>query len=66
MFDFLLFFDIISKREVYGTNTKYRHKCGTVEKLFIIKPVCCFKLITVSNVLNTFETDGSFCLYNRA
>ena len=47
MFD--CFCDIICTREVPYEKNKRRQKCGIVEKLFIIKLVYCFKLMTVSN-----------------
>ena len=62
MFD--CFFYCLHERSLIRKR-KGRQKCGTAEKLFIIKSVYCFKLMTVSNWLSTFETDGPFCFYTR-
>ena len=44
------FFDFISTREVsWKLKSKGRLKCGTMEKLFIIKPMYCFKLMFASD-----------------
>ena len=57
---FNCFFTLLAQEKSQRERRKDRQKCGTMEKLFIIKPVCCFKLMTISNLMSTFETDGTF------
>ena len=61
MFDWVFF--IICMREAPWENSKGKQKCRTVEKLFIIRSVYCFKLMTVRNLLHSFQTDESSCFY---
>ena len=62
MFDCFLYLD---KRTPIGKKQRLGKNGGTIEKLFIVKLVFCFKLVTVSNSLSTFETDGPFCFFTR-
>ena len=56
----ICFFTLLAREKSQRERRKDRQKCGTMEKLFIIKPVFCFKLMTISNLMSTFETDGPF------
>ena len=50
------FFILFARVKSHRKNNIARQKNGTREKLFIVKLVYCFKLMTVSNWLRTFET----------
>ena len=59
------YFLILFARERSHRKKQRQAKCGSIEKNFLIKLVHCFKLMTVSNRLSTFETDRPFCFYTR-
>ena len=58
--DVWLVFDIICTRKVSMEKSKGRQKCDFMEKLFLIKLVYRFKLMTVSNCATVLKLIGPF------